>query len=63
MIALQSGDTSIDRDILNGTYVFPKYKSSTYKFDTNKLDETLKSFDSTKIYPNDNNNYWINHFG
>ena len=61
MIALQSGDTSIDRDILNGTYVFPKYKSSTYKFDTNKLDETLKSFDSTKIYPNDNNNYWINH--
>ena len=61
MIALQSGDTSVDRDILKGTYTFPKPSTKPYKFDTSQLENTLNSFDNTRIYPNENQNYWIDH--
>lgn len=61
MIALQSGDTSVDRDILKGTYTFPKPSAKPYKFDTVQLENTLNSFDNTRIYPNENQNYWIDH--
>ena len=64
LIALRSGNTSIDRNILQGKLVFPnkpvlssnnldKFKSST--------DYILNHFDNKQIYPNTNNNYWINY--
>ena len=59
LIALQSGDTSIDRDILKGKLSFPKPTNYTNKFDENKVDTFLHSFDYSRIYPNDNNNKWI----
>ena len=59
LIALQSGDTSIDRDILKGKLTFPKPIKYTNKFDENNLDTFLHSFDYSRIYPNDNNNKWI----
>ena len=59
LIALQSGDTSIDRDILKGKISFPKPTTYTNKFDKNNVDTFLHSFDSSRIYPNDNNNKWI----
>ena len=59
LIALQSGDTSIDRDILKGKLSFPKPIKYTNKFDENNLDTFLHSFDYSRIYPNDNNNKWI----
>ena len=59
LIALQSGDTSIDRDILKGKLSFPKPIKYTNKFDESNLDTFLHSFDYSRIYPNDNNNKWI----
>ena len=61
LIALQSGDTSIDRDILKGKLSFPKPVKYTNKFDENNLDTFLHSFDYSRIYPNDNNNKWIDY--
>ena len=43
LIALQSGDTSIDRDILKGKLSFPKPTNYTNKFDENKVD-TFSAF-------------------
>ena len=61
LIALQSGNTSLDRHILNGIVKFPKKPDTTLKLDQNQLDKMLDNFDNSVIYPNNNNNYWINH--
>ena len=60
LIALRSGNTSIDRQILQGKVLLPNkilYKS---KFSNNKLNELLHNYDGSKIYPSDSN-YWINY--
>ena len=59
LIALQSGTTSIDRSILEGNIAFPKKHNYTNRFSANKLEKLLDSFDRTRIYPNDNDNYWV----
>ena len=59
LIALRSGNTSIDREILSGKVKFlPKivYKP---KLPSDMVDNLLDSYDNTKIFPNDNGNYWI----
>ena len=62
MIALQSGDTSIDRNILKGEIDFPTpFSKSVHTFDGNKVDDFLSSFDHSRIYPNENQNKWINY--
>ena len=61
LIALRSGTTSLDRNILEGKIVYPKKYNFTPKFPQHKVDELCLNFDRTKIYPNDNNNYWINY--
>ena len=58
LIALRSGNTSIDRNILLGQLIFPKKKDITYKFPENKLNDLLDNYDGTILYPNNNNNYW-----
>ena len=61
MIALKSGTVSIDRDILSGKINFPQKKTHVYKFPEDNLTNLLEKYDNSKIYPNDNDNYWINH--
>ena len=60
MIALQSGDTSVDRAILQGKIDYPMaFEGNIHIFDENKTNELLRSFDGSRIYPNDNDNLWI----
>ena len=60
MIALQSGDTSVDRAILQGKIDYPMaFEGNIHTFDENKTNELLRSFDGSRIYPNNNDNLWI----
>ena len=60
MVALTSGGTSIDRQILQGNVCdLPKPLVKLDKFPKNILHHLLTKFDNTKIYPNENNNRWI----
>ena len=61
LIALRSGNTSIDRSILLGKFEFPKKIETIKKFPDDTLNDLLSKFDGSKIYPNDNNNYWIDY--
>jgi len=61
MIALKSGTVSIDRDILSGNIKYPKQAVYYNKFPRDSITNLLENYDNTKIYPNNNNNYWINH--
>ena len=61
LIALRSGNTSLDRSILIGKINFPKKNTLKNKFPESKLNELFNSYDGTKIYPNNNSNYWINY--
>jgi acyl-CoA dehydrogenase len=60
MIALTSGHTSIDREILKGVVNLPlKIENKEYKFPQVKLDNLFEAYDNSSIYPNDNNNLWV----
>ena len=59
LIALRSGNTSIDRQILQGKISFPKKFQYENKFPKEVLSNLLNNFDNTKMYPNNNNNKWI----
>ena len=60
LIALKSGNTHIDRQILEGNIKFPQKPFKVNKFPESKLNDLLKNFDIfSKVYPNDNNNYWV----
>ncbi len=60
LIALKSGNTHIDRQILEGKVKFPLKPFKVNKFPESKLNELLQNFDTfSKVYPNDNNNYWV----
>tara|TARA_Y100000992_G_C21273021_1_gene498052 strand:- start:2303 stop:4231 length:1929 start_codon:yes stop_codon:yes gene_type:complete len=59
LIALRSGDVSIDRQILEGQVKLPKKELYNEIFPKEKLDNLLNNFDNTQLYPNDNNNKWI----
>ena len=61
LIALRSGNTSIDRSILLGKLEFPKKIETIKKFPDDTLNDLLSKFDGSKIYPNNNNNYWIDY--
>ena len=61
LIALRSGNTSLDRSILLGKIEFPKKATHINKFPEYKLNELLSSYDGTRVYPNDNSNYWIDY--
>lgn len=51
MIALQSGNTSLDRNILQGKIVYPEKKEYITKFPNEELNSLLDSFDEKQIYP------------
>ena len=59
LIALRSGNTSLDRTILEGYLKFPQKKKLINKFSENKLNDLLNSYDGSRVYPNNNSDYWI----
>lgn len=61
LIALRSGNTSLDRSILMGKIELPKKETYVNKFPEKKLNELLSTYDGSSVYPNDNSNYWINY--
>tara|TARA_B100000886_G_C20425270_1_gene493638 strand:+ start:825 stop:2759 length:1935 start_codon:yes stop_codon:yes gene_type:complete len=61
LIALRSGNTSIDRQILEGKVEFPAKFNYKNKFSNRTLEYLLKNFDNSVIYPNNDQNKWINH--
>ena len=61
MIALQSGTTSLDRNILKGEIVYPEKKSYTNKFSEKELNLLLGMYMNKKIYPNDDDNNVIDY--
>jgi len=61
MIALRSGNTSIDREILQGNINMPTKVTYPNKFPQNELNRLFSEFDGSRVYPNDNDNYWINY--
>ena len=60
LIALRSGNTSIDRQILNGSVCLPLQNKPPNKLPDKMISDLLDNFDNTPIFPNNNNNYWIN---
>lgn len=65
LIALKSGNVSIDRDILTGKVTIPKFMihidQMINKFPKNNVDYLLNKFDNSQIYPNSNKDKWINY--
>lgn len=61
LLALRCGNTSLDRQILSGKIKFPQKNLTENKFPEKELDRLLNTFDNTTIYPNNNNNYWIDY--
>ena len=58
LIALRSGNTSIDREILSGKVRYQPKVDYTPKLPNNMVNDLLNHYDNTRIFPNDNNNYW-----
>ena len=63
LIALTSGNTSIDRDILLGKVVIPTFSQKENKLSDSSVNKFLSEYDHNRIYPNTNKNYWINKLG
>jgi alkylation response protein AidB-like acyl-CoA dehydrogenase len=69
LIALRSGNTSIDRHILQGKVYFPDKFQYKNKFPEKLIDNLFKEFnkdsilsiENKKIFPNNNDNKWIKH--
>lgn len=59
LIALQSGTTSIDRSILMGKMEFPHKPNIIVDSVRNKVNKLLQSYNGSQIYPNHDNNKWI----
>ena len=60
LVALRSGTTSIDRSILIGKLEFPRKLVNIVDSSVNdKVETLLNSYDGSQIYPNDNQNKWI----
>mgnify|MGYP001336878054 CR=1 FL=1 len=53
LIALRSGTTSLDRQILEGKISFPEKHQFTPKFPSEEVSQLCLSFDKTRIYPNE----------
>lgn len=56
LIALESGNVSIDRDILNGKIEYPGKKKTINKFPKDELERLLDNFKDKPLFP-DNKNF------
>lgn len=61
LVALRSGTTSVDRDILQGKLKFPEPHSFKPKLKQENIKKLLDNFDGRQMFPNTNNNFWINY--
>lgn len=61
LIALRSGNTSIDRQILNGSVNLPSPIKPPDKLPDKMVTDLLDKFDNSTIFPNKNDNYWVNY--
>ena len=59
MIALRSGDTYLDRQILQGKINLPTPVTAAKKFSDGHLKTLFEKFDYEQIYPNTNNDKWV----
>jgi len=57
LIALESGNVSIDRDILNGKIEYPIKKKTVNKFPRDELEKLLDNFKEKPLFPD--NKYFI----
>ena len=51
LIALRSGNTSLDRQILNGKVILPSTLNMKNKLPDSMVTNLLENFDNTKIFP------------
>ena len=61
LIALRSGNTSLDREILSGQVKYPVKFKYEKKFQDSNLIDLFNKYDNSRVYPNDNDNKWINY--
>ena len=59
LIALRSGNTSLDRTILEGKINFPTPFKYSKKINDETLNKLFSHYDNSRIYPNDNDNKYI----
>lgn len=59
LIALRSGNTHLDRQIMQGKVILPDKPRIFNKFPQNEVQKLIENFDHSVIYPNTNDNYWI----
>ena len=64
MTALRSGNTSLDRFILQGKIIYPERKDFKQKIPDKKINSLLSSWKGERLYPDKiNDNYWIKKLG
>tara|TARA_S200000501_G_scaffold352857_1_gene372092 strand:+ start:762 stop:2690 length:1929 start_codon:yes stop_codon:yes gene_type:complete len=61
LIALRSGNTHLDRQIMKGKVRLPEKPTIFNKFPESEVQKLITTFDHSVIYPNTNNNYWVNY--
>lgn len=61
LIALRSGNTSIDREILSGKVTYRPKVDYKPKLPNNMVNDLLNSYDNSQVFPNNNDDYWVKH--
>ena len=59
LTALRSGNTSLDRQILQGNIKLPILSQRQYKVPPGMLDNLFQKWDNSPVYPNKDNNKWV----
>ena len=59
LTALRSGNTSLDRQILQGKAKLPRLTKLPYRVPFGMLDDLFEKWDNSPVYPNKDNNKWV----
>ena len=63
LIALNSGNTSLDRSIFSGKVTMPSIAKTKDLFDTSKVDALLDKYGEETVYPNDKSKEMFDYIG
>ena len=63
LIALNSGNTSLDRSIFKGKVILPSIAKTNDLFDVSKVDNLLKKYGDEVIYPNNKSKEMFDYIG
>lgn len=63
LIALNSGNTSLDRSIFSGKVTMPSIAKTKDLFDTSKVDTLLDKYGEETVYPNDKSKEMFDYIG